>query len=97
MAGIANRASVKIVKGYGLPLLVLGGGGYTVRNVARCWTYETAVLLDMENEISDDLPYSGWALALGFRVALSPPRRISRIFWAGLHSASRFDIETGQL
>ena len=32
----------------GLPLLVLGGGGYTVRNVARCWTHETAVLTRAE-------------------------------------------------
>lgn len=27
---------------------MLGGGGYTIRNVARCWTYETAVALDCE-------------------------------------------------
>ncbi|CAE1268285.1 HDAC3 [Acanthosepion pharaonis] len=47
---------VRVVKGYGLPMLVLGGGGYTKRNVARCWTYETSVLLD--DEISNDLPYS---------------------------------------
>ena len=26
---------VKHVKGYNLPMLVLGGGGYTIRNVAR--------------------------------------------------------------
>ncbi|MEO1103378.1 MAG: cytochrome d ubiquinol oxidase subunit II, partial [Pseudomonadota bacterium] len=36
--------------------LVLGGGGYTMRNVARCWTYETSVLLDAK--IPDELPYS---------------------------------------
>ncbi|CAH8868867.1 unnamed protein product [Trichobilharzia szidati] len=49
---------VRMVKELGLPLLVLGGGGYTVRNVARCWAYETAVLLDQEEEISNELPYS---------------------------------------
>ena len=27
---------------------MLGGGGYTIRNVARCWTYETATALDTE-------------------------------------------------
>ena len=27
---------------------MLGGGGYTIRNVARCWTYETAVALNCE-------------------------------------------------
>mmetsp|Transcript_7427 Transcript_7427/g.21153 ORF Transcript_7427/g.21153 Transcript_7427/m.21153 type:complete len:343 (-) Transcript_7427:252-1280(-) len=39
-----------------LPTLILGGGGYTIRNVSRCWTYETAVVLN--EDISDDLPYN---------------------------------------
>lgn len=30
---------------FSVPLLVLGGGGYTINNVARCWTYETGKLL----------------------------------------------------
>ncbi|XP_067662888.1 histone deacetylase 3-like [Haliotis asinina] len=47
---------VKVVKEYGLPMMVLGGGGYTKRNVARCWTHETAVLLD--DQISNELPYN---------------------------------------
>ncbi|OHT14228.1 Histone deacetylase 1 [Tritrichomonas foetus] len=45
---------VRYVKNFGLPTLVCGGGGYTVRNVARCWCYETAVLLDQE--IDNELP-----------------------------------------
>jgi histone deacetylase 1/2 len=32
-----------------LPLLLCGGGGYTLRNVPRCWTYETAIAVDEEN------------------------------------------------
>ena len=36
------------MKQYNLPLLLLGGGGYTIRNVARCWTYETATALGVE-------------------------------------------------
>ena len=36
------------VRHYNLPLLLLGGGGYTIRNVARCWTYETAVALNCD-------------------------------------------------
>ena len=39
---------------FNVPMLVLGGGGYTVRNVARCWTYETSLLLDQP--ISNDIP-----------------------------------------
>lgn len=50
---------VKFVKQLGVPLMVLGGGGYTIRNVSRCWTYETAVCLNQENEISSELPYNG--------------------------------------
>jgi acetoin utilization deacetylase AcuC-like enzyme len=34
------------MKRFNVPLMLLGGGGYTIRNVARCWTYETSVALD---------------------------------------------------
>eukprot|EP01041_Mallomonas_annulata_P009855 gene9855-20495_t len=30
------------VKSFNIPMLVLGGGGYTLRNVPRCWCFETA-------------------------------------------------------
>jgi histone deacetylase 1/2 len=36
---------VRFVRSFGLPTLVLGGGGYTIRNVARCWANETATVL----------------------------------------------------
>ena len=39
---------MEFVKKFNLPLLLLGGGGYTIRNVARCWTYETSVALNSE-------------------------------------------------
>jgi hypothetical protein len=41
----ARARTPRYVQTKGLPLLVLGGGGYSLRNVARCWTYETAVVL----------------------------------------------------
>lgn len=47
---------VKYVKAFNLPLLVLGGGGYTLRNVARAWTYETSILVD--ETISNEIPYN---------------------------------------
>jgi hypothetical protein len=37
---------------------MLGGGGYTIRNVARCWTYETAVALDMDDSIANGQIYN---------------------------------------
>ncbi len=47
---------VDYVKKFKIPTLVLGGGGYTVRNVARCWTYETSICVD--RDLPTDLPYS---------------------------------------
>ncbi|GJE88058.1 histone deacetylase domain-containing protein [Phanerochaete sordida] len=50
----AHGECVNFVRKYGVPLLVVGGGGYTIKNVSRCWTYETAVLVGAS--ISDALP-----------------------------------------
>lgn len=47
---------VDFIKSWGLPLMVLGGGGYTVKNVSRCWTYETAVCLGKQTDLSHKLP-----------------------------------------
>ncbi len=45
---IGHGECVKFVSSFNVPLLVLGGGGYTIRNVSRCWAYETSVLLGEE-------------------------------------------------
>lgn len=47
---------VRFIKSFNIPMLVLGGGGYTVPNVARCWAYETSVLLD--EPFPEMLPYN---------------------------------------
>ena len=39
-----HAQSLMFASSFGLPMLVLGGGGYTIHNVARCWAYETALL-----------------------------------------------------
>ena len=41
---------------FGVPLMLLGGGGYTVHNVARCWLYETGLALG--EEIDGSIPKS---------------------------------------
>jgi len=51
-----HAACVNFMKSFNVPLLVLGGGGYTVRNVARCWANETGVLLD--EKLSEQIPYN---------------------------------------
>jgi hypothetical protein len=50
----AHGECVNFVRKFGVPLLVVGGGGYTVKNVGRCWTYETAVLVGAS--LPDELP-----------------------------------------
>jgi acetoin utilization deacetylase AcuC-like enzyme len=40
-----HAACLQYVKGFGLPMLVLGGGGYKISNVARCWAFETGTVL----------------------------------------------------
>eukprot|EP00053_Salpingoeca_punica_P005784 m.56532 g.56532 ORF g.56532 m.56532 type:complete len:431 (+) comp13395_c3_seq1:106-1398(+) len=66
---------VKFVKSFNLPLLVLGGGGYTIRNVARCWTHETAILLD--KELPSELPYNEYYEYFGPDFQLHPDTRTS--------------------
>lgn len=49
---------VEFVKSFNIPMLVLGGGGYTLRNIPRCWTYETSILAG--EEIKDELPFNDY-------------------------------------
>ncbi|GAB5356159.1 hypothetical protein AAMO2058_000267200 [Amorphochlora amoebiformis] len=51
-----HAACVQYMKSFNVPLMILGGGGYTVRNVARCWANETGVLLD--EKLSEEIPYN---------------------------------------
>lgn len=44
----AHGACVEYTKKFGCPLLVLGGGGYTPRNVARLWAHETSICIGTE-------------------------------------------------
>uniref|UniRef100_A0A915DJY0 Histone deacetylase domain-containing protein n=1 Tax=Ditylenchus dipsaci TaxID=166011 RepID=A0A915DJY0_9BILA len=44
---------VKFVKSLNIPMLVLGGGGYTLRNVARCWANETAIWPDLPRRVDN--------------------------------------------
>ncbi|XP_063968567.1 histone deacetylase 1 [Lytechinus pictus] len=63
---------VEFMKQYNLPLLLMGGGGYTIRNVARCWTYETSTALGVE--IANELPYNDYFEYFGpdFKLHISP-------------------------
>ncbi|KAA8621285.1 Histone deacetylase 1 [Pyrenophora tritici-repentis] len=56
MDGHAN--CVKYVKSFGVPVIVLGGGGYTMRNVARTWAYETGELVG--EKMAKQLPFNDY-------------------------------------
>jgi hypothetical protein len=78
---------VEFMKSFNRPLLLLGGGGYTVRNVARCWTAETAVALD--TELDQQLPFTDYYEYFGPDYCLpivpsntedlNPPEELKRI------------------
>ncbi|KAL1920038.1 uncharacterized protein VTP21DRAFT_1184 [Calcarisporiella thermophila] len=53
-----HAACIEFVKSFNIPLLVVGGGGYTVRNVARAWTYETGLLVG--ERLSADIPFNSY-------------------------------------
>jgi histone deacetylase 1/2 len=49
-----HGACVEFVRKLGIPMMVVGGGGYTVASVVRAWTNETAIIAGVE--IPDVLP-----------------------------------------
>jgi histone deacetylase HOS2 len=55
----AHGYCVETVKAYGRPLLIIGGGGYTPRNVARTWCHETSVCVGatLHNDLPAHVPY----------------------------------------
>ncbi|KAF9574034.1 hypothetical protein EC968_007587 [Mortierella alpina] len=69
MKGHAN--CVAYVKSFGVPMIVVGGGGYTIRNVARAWTFETAVLLD--EQLPEELPFNSYFEYYGPEYRLDVP------------------------
>lgn len=68
MDGHAN--CVRYVKSFGVPVIVLGGGGYTMRNVARTWAYETGTLVG--EQMSKQLPFNDYYEASN--MSFSPPQ-----------------------
>ena len=53
---VKDADCVRFVRSFNVPLMLVGGGGYTICNVARCWCYETAVAVGVEPQ--DKLPYN---------------------------------------
>mmetsp|Transcript_10132 Transcript_10132/g.12184 ORF Transcript_10132/g.12184 Transcript_10132/m.12184 type:complete len:557 (+) Transcript_10132:102-1772(+) len=66
--------AVAFMKTFGIPLVLLGGGGYTPRNVARCWTYETAIALGQQDDLDETIPYNQYHNYFGpnYKLHLTP-------------------------
>ena len=61
---------VQYIRSKNIPTMLLGGGGYTVKNVARPWTYETVCALGIENDIDLNLPWNEYFEWFGPRCRL---------------------------
>jgi len=61
---------VEFMKKFNVPLMLLGGGGYTLRNVARLWAYETSICC--EDELANELPYTEYLEYFGPDFTLHP-------------------------
>jgi len=94
---------VSFLKSFGVPLLLLGGGGYNIRNVARCWCYETSVALGIELE--NDIPYNDFISYYGpdFRLHIKPdairnenrPKELQSLVNRVLQNIQRIEIAPG--
>jgi histone deacetylase HOS2 len=51
-----HGACVAYCKSLKIPLLLLGGGGYTPRNVARAWAHETSIAIGCDANIDPIIP-----------------------------------------
>lgn len=49
---------VQFIRNLNIPMILLGGGGYTVKNASRTWAYETACALGIEKDINLSLPWN---------------------------------------
>lgn len=44
----AHAECVRFIRSFNIPMMTVGGGGYTPRNVSRLWCLETSVCLDVQ-------------------------------------------------
>lgn len=82
-----HGSCVAYCKSLGVPLLLLGGGGYTVKNVARCWAYETSIAVNVD--LADELPYNHYIRYWGpdYKLHINPmPERVNANTPAELHA-----------
>ncbi|KAG5683968.1 hypothetical protein PVAND_013223 [Polypedilum vanderplanki] len=55
----AHGRCIKFMRKKNIPLILLGGGGYTIENVSRCWCFDTSIALN--ETIPNDLPENNYS------------------------------------
>eukprot|EP00758_Cryptobia_borreli_P003123 Tbor_TRINITY_DN3544_c0_g1::TRINITY_DN3544_c0_g1_i1::g.2943::m.2943/K06067/HDAC1_2; histone deacetylase 1/2 len=81
LSSVGHGRCVEIVTNTGIPLIVLGGGGYTVKNVARLWAYETSLVigcpLPQNTRIPyENLPTTGWVFNPHLTLHVAPTQAL---------------------
>ncbi|KAJ3331724.1 histone deacetylase [Blyttiomyces sp. JEL0837] len=66
-----HAQALEFMKRFNVPILLLGGGGYTIRNVARAWTYETAVAVG--EKLPEEIPFNNYFQYYGPDFKLNVP------------------------
>lgn len=68
-----HAACVAYCKTLGLPMIMFGGGGYTPRNVARAWAFETSIAIGAQDRIDPVIPlHTPWRDHFQHEAALFP-------------------------
>lgn len=59
LSTMAHGHAVKTVLSKKLPTVIVGGGGYTIENVSRCWAYETSLAggVDLPEQLPKSLHF----------------------------------------
>ena len=88
MSSVTGHAScVQYIKSFGLPLLLLGGGGYTIRNVSRAWAYETGLAAGVElGTRQSSFRFARYRAECDWRLDRRPYKRVLRILWTDVQA-----------
>ena len=62
---------VAFMRTFNVPMIIVGGGGYTIRNVARTWAFETGLACGVE--MGRDLPFNEYLEYFGPEFKLDVP------------------------
>lgn len=56
LSHVGHASCIRFIKTFNIPMMVIGGGGYTIKNVSRAWAYDTGTILGID--MPEELPYN---------------------------------------